>query len=158
LHLSGSLAEAFGEFVSSDSLVTHPEWIYSDELSIFQDQHFYENIGKYDQFVGGWSDSNTDWYWEEKQLEDSTEIVIKTPLKADYIDQRFNSNKMLDRAKFSITALLFNHVISGLEAVLTNQKQSREKLNPTTIETDVSLLYNPYNPGGVGGVAFTISF
>ena len=138
----------------NDLIETHG-W---NAISVIRDRDFYENIGKYDQFVGGWSDANTDWYWEEKQLEDSTEIVIKTPLKANYLDQRFESNKMLDRAKFSITALLFNHVISGLEAVLTNQKQSREKLNPTTIETDVSLLYNPYNPGGVGGVALTINF
>ena len=159
LHLTGELAALYGEFVSSDNLeFFSPDSLDMDNITVVRDRHFYENIGKYDQFVGGWSDANTDWYWEEKQLEDSTEIVIKTPFKADYIDQRFNSNKMLDRAKFSITALLFNHVISGLEAVLTNQKQSREKLNPTTIETDVSLLYNPYNPGGVGGVAFTISF
>ena len=158
LHLSGDLAAQYGEFITSDSLGMISGYLDSDLVNVVRDRHFYENIGKYDQFLGGWSDANTDWYWEEKQLEDSTEIVIKTPFKADYIDQRFNSNKMLDRAKFSITALLFNHVISGLEAVLTNQKQSREKLNPTTIETDVSLLYNPYNPGGVGGVAFTINF
>jgi hypothetical protein len=158
LVLSGSLQDQYGRYVSSDYLELYPDWVDSSEVTIARDRHFYENIGKYDQFVGGWSDANTDWYWEEKQLEDSTEIVIKTPLKADYLDQRFESNKMLDMAKFSITALLFNHVISGLEAVLTNQKQSREKLNPTTIETDVSLLYNPYNPGGVGGVALTINF
>jgi hypothetical protein len=158
LHLSGDLAAQYGEFITSDSLGIISGYLDSDLVNVVRDRHFYENIGKYDQFVGGWSDANTDWYWEEKQLEDSTEIVIKTPWKADYLDQRFESNKMLDRAKFSITALLFNHVISGLEAVLTNQKQSREKLNPTTIETDVSLLYNPYNPGGVGGVALTINF
>ena len=159
IHLKGDLLNLFNtEFLTSDSLALISSYLGSDDISMVKDRHYYENIGKYDQFVGGWSDANTDWYWEEKQLEDSTEIVIKTPLKADYLDQRFNSNKMLDRAKFSITALLFNHVISGLEAVLTNQKQSREKLNPTTIETDVSLLYNPYNPGGVGGVAFTINF
>ena len=159
IHLKGDLLNLFNtEFLTSDSLALISSYLGSDDISMVKDRHYYENIGKYDQFVGGCSDSNTDWYWEEKQLEDSTEIVIKTPLKADYLDQRFESNKMLDMAKFSITALLFNHVISGLEAVLTNQKQSREKLNSTTIETDVSLLYNPYNPGGVGGVAFTINF
>ena len=158
LVLSGSLQDQYGRYVSSDSLEVHPDWVQSGDVTVARDRHFYENIGKYDQFLGGWRDANTDWYWEEKQLEDSTEIVIKTPLKANYLDQRFESNKMLNMAKFSVTALLFNHVISGLEAVLTNQKKSREKQNPTTIETDVSLLYNPYNPGGLGGVAFTINF
>jgi len=158
LVLSGSLQDQYGRYVSSDSLEVHPHWVQSGDVTVARDRHFYENIGKYDQFLGGWIDSNTAWYWEEKQLEDSTEIVIKTPLKANYLDQRFESNKMLNMAKFSVTALLFNHVISGLEAVLTNQKKPREKQNPTTIETDVSLLYNPYNPGGLGGVAFTINF
>ena len=157
--LTGSLKELYGKSsVSSDSLEIHPEWINSGEISVVTDRHFYENIGKYDQFVGGWSDANTDWYWEEKQLEDSTEIVIKTPMKKNYIDQRFDSNQMLNMAKYSITVLLFNHVISGLEAVLTNQKQARDKQKSQTIETDVSLLYNPYNPGGIGGIAFTINF
>jgi len=80
LHLSGSLAEAFGVFVSSDSLVTHPEWIYSDELSIFQDQHFYENIGKYDQFVGGWDDI-FEYYIVEKTVEDTIEIITMNVIK-----------------------------------------------------------------------------
>jgi len=158
LHLSGDLAAQYGEFITSDSLGMISGHLNSGLVNVVRDRHFYENIGKYDQFVGGWSDANTDWYWEEKQLEDSTEIVIKTPFKADYIDQRFESNKMLNMAKFSITTLLFNHVISGLEAVLTNQKQARDKQKSQTIETDVSLLYNPYNPGGIGGIAFTINF
>jgi len=158
LHLSGELAAQYGEFITSDSLGIISGYLDLDLVNVVRDRHFYENIGKYDQFVGGWSDANTDWYWEEKQLEDSTEIVIKTPMKKNYIDQRFDSNQMLNMAKYSITVLLFNHVISGLEAVLTNQKQARDKQKSQTIETDVSLLYNPYNPGGIGGIAFTINF
>ena len=40
----------------SDSLEKHPEWFYSVDISEVRDEHFYENIGKYDQFVGGWQD------------------------------------------------------------------------------------------------------
>ena len=86
LHLSGDLAAQYGEFITSDSLGIISGYLDSDLVNVVRDSSFYENIGKYDQFVGGWSDSNTDWYWEEKQLEDSTEIVIKTPKKQVYLN------------------------------------------------------------------------
>jgi hypothetical protein len=158
LVLSGSLKEEFGEFVSSDSLDFHLDWIDSGNISVVTDRHFYENIGKYDQFLGGWADARNDWYWEEKDVGDSIEIVIKTPIKEDYLDQRELSNKMLTLAKYSLTTLLFNHVISGLEAVWTSQKVARENNNVEAIETDLSLIYNPINPGGIGGLSLTINF
>ena len=150
LHLSGSLAEAFGEFVSSDSLVTHPEWIYSDELSIFQDQHFYENIGKYDQFVGGWDDA-FEWYIVEKTVEDTIEIILMTPYKNDYNNERDKSNQYLKLANYAVTAIMFNHVISGIEAVLTNQRKARSKADQS--KTDVGLYYDPRNKYGIGGIS-----
>ena len=150
LHLSGSLAEAFGEFVSSDSLVTHPEWIYSDELSIFQDQHFYENIGKYDQFVGGWDDI-FEYYIVEKTVEDTNEIILMTPNKNDYNNERDKSNQYLKLANYAVTAIMFNHVISGIEAVLTNQRKARSKAEQS--KTDVGLYYDPRNKYGIGGIS-----
>ena len=150
LHLSGSLAEAFGEFVSSDSLVTHPEWIYSDELSIFQDQHFYENIGKYDQFVGGWDDA-FEWYIVEKTVEDTIEIILMTPYKNDYNNERDKSNQYLKLANYAVSAIMFNHVISGIEAVLTNQRKARSKAEQS--KTDVGLYYDPRNKYGIGGIS-----
>ena len=150
LHLSGSLAEAFGEFVSSDSLVTHPEWIYSDELSIFQDQHFYENIGKYDQFVGGWDDA-FEWYIVEKTVEDTIEIILMTPYKNDYNNERDKSNQYLKLANYAVSAIMFNHVISGIEAVLTNQRKARSKAEQS--KTDLGLYYDPRNKYGIGGIS-----
>ncbi len=88
--------------------------------------NFYENIGKYDQFVGGWSDARTDWYYEEKDVGDSIEIIIKTPKKQFYLDQRYDSNQWLSIAKFSVSAMMLNHVFSGLEAVLSKRKKSNK--------------------------------
>ena len=156
LHLSGSLAELFGEFISSDSLTVHPEWIYTDEVTILQDQHFYENIGKYDQFVGGWSDAASDWYWEEKDVGDSIEIVIKTPKKQNFLDQRYTANQWLSFAKYSVTALMFNHVISGLDAVWSPQRKTLREKDET--ETEVSLIFNPYNTSGIGGISLSLYF
>ena len=158
LHLTGDLASLYGEFVSSDSLGVLSQYLDTGNITVVRDRHFYENVGKYDQFVGGWSDINTDWYWEEKDVGDSTEIVIKTPMKADYLDQRFESNQMLTFAKYSVSVLLFNHVVSGLEAVWSSQRKSRVKTHSSKIETDVSLVYNPYNVFGIGGVTLTFGF
>ena len=89
---------------------------------------------------------------------DSIEIVIKTPMKANYLDQRFESNQMLTFAKYSVSVLMFNHVVSGLEAVWSSQRKTQGKTQSNKIETDVSLLYNPYNAFGIGGVSFTFGF
>ena len=158
LHLTGTLADEFGQFVSSDSLESHPDWAYSEDVSVVKNLHYYENIGKYDQFVGGWEDVRSDWFWEEKKLEDSTELVIKTPMKVNYLDQRYVSNQMKSIAKYSITTLLFNHVFSGLEAVLTSQKKARKQQDTNEVETDLSLVYNPINRTGIGGISLTINF
>ena len=141
--------------ISSDSLEIHPDWIQSGDVTVVRDRHFYENIGKYDQFLGGWDDARSDWYWEEKSVGDSIEIIIKTPRKADYIDQRYKSNQMLNMAKYSITVIMFNHVISGIESVWYNQRKAR--LNKET-NTDLSLTFNPYNSSGIGGVSLTFTF
>jgi len=155
LHLTGALAEEFGDFISSDSLVNHSGWVYSGDVTVSKDQHFYENIGKYDQFVGGWNDID-EWYVKEKAVEDTIEIILMTPKKSDYINQRARSNDYLNLAKYAVTALMFNHVISGLEAVFTNQRQAREKAKKTN--TDLGLYYNPKNKYGIGGITLSVNW
>ncbi len=156
ISLTGDLANELNLInVSSDSLEIHPDWVESGDIQVTRDRHFYENIGKYDQFLGGWSDASNDWYWEEKDVGDSTEIIIKTPLKADYIEQRYLSNQMLNMAKYSITVIMFNHVFSGIESVWSNQKKARSN---NEIDTDLSLIYNPLNSSGIGGLSLTLTF
>ena len=77
--------------ISSDSLEKHPEWFYSGYVSEVRDRHFYENIGKYDQFVGGGKMRGMIGTKRKKNVGDSTEIVIKTPYKQSYINERYNS-------------------------------------------------------------------
>jgi hypothetical protein len=168
IYLIGSLANQYGSYVSSDYLEFEQQYrsetdpiiidFDSDSMFVVRDRHFYENIGKYDQFVGGWADADTAWFWEEKNVGDGTETVIKTPRKEIYLDQRLESNTMLNYAKFTISALLFNHVISGLEAVWTNQRNAKDKLNSNNIDTNVSLIYSPLNRSNIGGVSLTINF
>ena len=161
IHLKGDLVNLFNtEFLTSDSLSILSGYLDSDDLSMVKDRHYYENIGKYDQFVGGWSDVSTSWYWEEKDVGDSTEIVIKTPMKQSYLDDRYKSNQWLSFAKFSISAMMFNHVISGLEAVWANRsiKNKKSGEDAKKVDLDLGLLFNPSNSYGIGGLSFRVNF
>ncbi len=164
LMISGNLANELNlSKVSSDSLENNLGWVLDpnnrSDVTVVRDRHFYENIGKYDQFVGGWSDARLEWYWDEKDVGDSIEIVIKTPMKNNYINQRYNSNRMLTAAKYSITALMFNHVISGIETVWSNQRNNANKnADNSRLDTNISLVYDPRNSLGVGGFKLSVFF
>ena len=85
------------EFVSSDSLglfvqLNDLHYLNTQDVQVVKDSDFYNYIGEYDQFVGGWSDAGTDWYYEEKDVGDSIEIIIKTPKKQEYLDMLPNCN------------------------------------------------------------------
>ena len=160
--ISAETADQYGipTTLSTDILDSLSELAFSDDVILVRDRHFYENIGKYDQFVGGWSDASTDWYWEEKDVGDDIEEVIKTPKKAKYINQRYDSNQFLTAAKYSITVLMFNHVISGIDAVWPSRKNaSKMKKNQTLLNnTRLDLVYNPKNPLGIGGLRLSVRF
>ena len=161
IHLKGDLLNLFNtEFLTSDSLALISSYLGSDDISMVKDRHYYENIGKYDQFVGGWSDVSTDWYWEEKDVGDSIEIVIKTPNKQDYLDKRYQANQWLSFAKFSVSAMMFNHVLSGLEAVWANRNKDSQDVNQEKkkVDLDLGLLFNPNNNIGIGGLTLRLSF
>ncbi len=164
LIISGELANELNiSKVSSDSLENNLGWVLDpvnrSNITVVRDRHFYENIGKYDQFVGGWTDAREEWYWEEKDVGDSVEIIIKTPMKNDYINQRYNSNRMLTAAKYSITVLMFNHVISGIETVWSSQKKAiRKKDERAMLDSNINLVYDPESPIGVGGIKFSVNF
>ena len=160
LVLSGSLAVQYGNYVSSDSLENNAHWVYTNEVSVLRDRDFYENIGKYDQFVGGWIDcyglaNNQLWFEVEKDVGDSTEIIISTPNKEDYVNQRGRSNGYLNMAKYAVSAVMFNHVISALEAVWSTQIRNRTK-KERKVQTNVGLLYNQHAKYGVGGIAVSL--
>ena len=66
---------------------------------------------------------------------------------------------MLTRVKYSITALMFNHVVSGVESVFsTLNKSKRVKEKVSSNDYYLNLTYNPLNSSGVGGVNFVLQF
>ena len=86
---------------------------------------------------------------------DSTEIIISTPNKEYYVGQRARSNDYLNMAKYAVSAVMFNHVISALEAVWSTQIRNRPK-KEQKVQTNVGLLYDQHAKYGVGGIAVSL--
>ncbi len=78
-------------------------------------QQYYELIGKYDQFVYGWEDRskgpNSDGSFDRT-------YTVTSVIREQYEDRRDDSNRNLKRASFSTGAVLFNHVVSAVDAAL----------------------------------------
>jgi hypothetical protein len=103
-----------GRYESSEILLENPNIDYVE----LRDWDFYEGIGKYDQFVAGWDDAKSDWEIVNKKITDGNdELIVMTPNKQHYIDLRNDSNVLYKNAKFAASALLFNHILSALDAL-----------------------------------------
>ncbi|NQV37641.1 MAG: hypothetical protein HQ509_06530, partial [Candidatus Marinimicrobia bacterium] len=157
IFLTGELATAHGVYISSDSLEAYPFWVDEEGVAVIRDRDFYENIGKYDQFVAGWSDFDVNAIQTiEKDVGDSIEILVTTDFKDKYLDMRFDSNNYLKMANYAMTAVLFNHVWSAIDAVFIANK--RRHNNTKQVKTDVGLLYDHRSKSGIGGISLTVQF
>jgi len=79
-------------------------------------QQYYELIGKYDQYVSGWSDlTDRDGNPVHPTEVDSAENYL-SDLRLSYEDDRNDSNKYLKRASNISGFILVNHVLSAIDA------------------------------------------
>jgi len=144
-----------GDYFYSDQLADLVKRYSWSEIYVLRDRDFYENIGKYDQFVGGWDDpyddpfdSEGNWFSVQKG---NVESIILTKRKDDFRDQRHQSNLLKHYSRYAVTVVMFNHLASGLEAALTANKKSKNLAK-------FNLNYNPLNKWGVGGVQVTYTW
>ena len=144
-----------GDYFNTNSLENlSNQYLWSD-IEVVRDRDFYENIGKYDQFVGGWDDkfdnpfdSEGNWYSEKKG---NVESVILTKNKNHYRNLRYKSNINSHYARYAISILMLNHFISGLDALIspTNVLQKNSKF---------SIKLTPYKTYNEGGVLLNLSW
>lgn len=103
-----------GKYESSEILLENPNIQYVE----LRDWDFYEGVGKYDQFVAGWDDAKSNWEIVQKKITDGEdELIVMTPNKQHYLQLRNDSNVLYKNAKFAASALLFNHIVSALDAL-----------------------------------------
>ena len=131
--------------IKRDSFVTHGEWIAAlrayerDSFSHFlpeeKNQPYYENIGKYNQFVIGWED------FRKETLHDSIEIFTYADYqngewdgqdlrtvsskRTAYTELQDDSDRNFKRATTMASLLLLNHVLSALDAAWTTKRFNR---------------------------------
>jgi hypothetical protein len=131
-----------------DLLLTHT-------LPESKDQDYYEMIGKYDQFVYGWDDVHGDPLNlppDDTLLAPDHDIVtwtdtlhfepyiadIQSAKRTEYMDLRDKANKAYERATTMVGVMLFNRVISAIDAARSarnyNLKQADIK---TTLHMEV---------------------
>jgi len=143
-----------GKYYFTDELNNLIEIYRWNEISVIRDRDFYENIGKYDQFVGGWDDKydnpfdgKGNWYTIQKE---NVESIILTKNKNYYRDLRHESNQLKHYSRYAVTTIMFNHIISGLDAfIVSNKKNNFPKIR---------LNYSRINKWGVGGVQITYAW
>jgi len=82
---------------------------FTHNLPVRPAQQYYELIGKYPQFVGGWDDGGTYTVYDIQH-----ETV--SPHFRGYRDQRGKANSLYAIASTATYVLVANHVLSALEA------------------------------------------
>jgi len=94
---------------------------FTEKLPNTKTQQYYEMIGKYDQFRGGWDD-----YWAG-----DTATVYVTANRNHYMDMRKDANDMLDMAKNLMILSMVNHLVSAFEAAITAGRHNRQIADDT---------------------------
>ncbi len=92
---------------------------YEDfDIEILKDQHFYENIGKYNEFFPGWSDS------DEISFVTTTQgyVTARSPIKDRYIESYNKAEQYSDYSEFAAVCVYFNHFVSMLDAFILARK------------------------------------
>ncbi|MCK5127457.1 MAG: hypothetical protein KAR42_14470 [candidate division Zixibacteria bacterium] len=93
--------------------------LFTHHLPSTNVQQYYEMIGKYNQFVYGWDD--TDYTTSD----DNPHPTAASPRRLKYEGLRNDANRMYDRASTALIVTLVNHVISGTEAALAARSHNK---------------------------------
>ena len=89
-------------------------------------QQYYEMIGKYDQFICGWDGVGTDL---STSVTDPGSIYNFTHPERDYyMDMRYDSNQLYEKAINGAYVAMFNHILSAIDAAWVAKKHNRTLL------------------------------
>ena len=112
---------------SADDIEALRDWEhlnFSHGLHREKDQQYYEMIGKYNQFNYGWNDIYGSTPRPTDPLVYQREQILSE--KRLYYEQRRDaSNRAFKHATTSLTVVMFNHIVSALEAVWTVSRHNR---------------------------------
>lgn len=128
------------------SLPADQQWQETETLPSKQqdEQQYYELIGKYDQFIFGWSDV------ADEPLSVNNQSVV-SPLQSDYEILRNDSNQPLKRASVVIGLTVVNRIISAIHA------STYTKLRNPPAQKRLRFELSPSSPSGRYGVSASVA-
>lgn len=122
----------------------------SDTIIIRKNSEYYENIGKYNQFFSGWNDADPDK--PDIRVSSTGTAIAFSENRDRYLTIRENANKLLSAAGYAVSAVMFNHVLSALDALYSTSEWNKENASKVT----GALLYHPNAAMGIQGINLTI--
>lgn len=126
-----------------------------DSVDILMTNEYYENIGKYNQFFSGWEDADPDTNKNGIRIEERTSgLIALTPHRSKYLHMRGDANRLKSVASYAISALMFNHVISAIDAIFATSRWNREHAS----RLSGRLWFNPAYSRGVSGVQLSLTW
>ncbi len=127
----------------------------SRHLYVKKSSEYYENIGKYNQFFSGWEGADPDTSKSGISIEERTSgLIALTPHRSKYLHMRGDANRLKSVASYAISALMFNHVISAIDAIFATSRWNREHAS----RLSGRLWFNPAYSRGVSGVQLSLTW
>ncbi|MGH7492463.1 MAG: DUF5683 domain-containing protein [bacterium] len=114
---------------------------FSHFLPATKNQTYYENIGKYDQFNGGWDDGSGDARERDSANRES------------YTYMRLEANDKYKTATTGITVVIINHLVSALHAAYTTNS-----FNRTLANSSMGVKMKKYGGTWVPAVSFAMAW
>lgn len=93
--------------------------VFGHNLPDTRTQQYYEMIGKYNQFVYGWNDTDS------SASTGDAHPGVYSPKRIYYEGLRNDANKMYNRASTALVVMMVNHVISAFEAALAARSYNK---------------------------------
>lgn len=98
---------------------------------------YYENVGKYDQFVWGWDDLQQ---IESPVNPGTPEVSFTSARRYEYVGMREDANIKYDQARAAGIVVLANHLVSALEAAFAAKRYNRQAEHARHFQVDVKLV------------------
>jgi hypothetical protein len=102
-----------------------------------QNYEYYENVGKYDQFVWGWDDLQQ---IESPYNKTSPELSFTSAHRYEYVAMREDANQAYDHARAAGIVLIANHLVSAVEAAFAAKRHNGQNEHASAIDVKVNLV------------------
>jgi hypothetical protein len=135
------------------SFAHHLPWKINENGDTVADHNheYYENVGKYDQFVWGWDDLQQ---FETPINSASPELSFQSGRRLEYVTMREDANKDYDKARVAGIVLIANHVVAALEAAFSAKSFNKRAQQASKFDVRIKVATIEDKPGPWVNVAY----